>query len=50
MAVSEKPPANGFVRYARKLYNPLGFTRGYNFVLCKSTSNNGDEIPAKTQA
>ena len=24
---------NAFVRYARKLYNPLGFKKGYNFTL-----------------
>lgn len=34
MAVSSsKPPANAFVRVARKVYNPVGFSKGYNFVL-----------------
>ncbi|KAK2809697.1 hypothetical protein FQN50_003542 [Emmonsiellopsis sp. PD_5] len=28
-----RPPANAFVRIARKLYNPLGFSKGYNFIL-----------------
>ncbi|KAL0942137.1 uncharacterized protein CTRU02_200023 [Colletotrichum truncatum] len=28
-----KPPANGFVAFARKIYNPLGFKKGYNFTL-----------------
>ncbi|KAJ0381865.1 hypothetical protein COL922a_013702 [Colletotrichum nupharicola] len=28
-----RPPANGFVAAARKVYNPLGFAKGYNFVL-----------------
>ncbi|CCF38960.1 hypothetical protein CH063_09919 [Colletotrichum higginsianum] len=27
------PPANGFIALARKLYNPIGFKKGYNFVL-----------------
>lgn len=25
---------NAFVRTARKIYNPLGFKKGYNFLLC----------------
>jgi hypothetical protein len=33
MAVSTRPPANGFVAQARKVYNPIGFSKGYNFVL-----------------
>lgn len=33
MAVSSQPPANGFVAAMRKLYNPIGFTKGYNFTL-----------------
>ncbi|KPM45236.1 hypothetical protein AK830_g1340 [Neonectria ditissima] len=33
MAISPRPPANGFVRVARKVYNPIGFSRGYNFTL-----------------
>ncbi|KAH7324299.1 hypothetical protein B0I35DRAFT_387979 [Stachybotrys elegans] len=32
MAVSSKPPANRFVAVARKVYNPIGFTHGYNFI------------------
>ena len=27
------PPANGFVAAARKVYNPIGFSKGYNFIL-----------------
>jgi hypothetical protein len=27
-----KPPANGFVSGMRRVYNPLGFAKGYNFV------------------
>jgi hypothetical protein len=27
-------PHNAFVRKARKVYNALGFSKGYNFVLC----------------
>jgi hypothetical protein len=27
-----KPPANGFVSDMRRVYNPLGFSKGYNFV------------------
>ncbi|KAK0643165.1 hypothetical protein B0T16DRAFT_429891 [Cercophora newfieldiana] len=33
MAASDRPPANAFVRIARKVYNPIGFTKGYNFIL-----------------
>ncbi|KAI1845730.1 hypothetical protein JX265_000091 [Neoarthrinium moseri] len=33
MVQSEKPPANAFVAQARKIYNPIGFSKGYNFVL-----------------
>jgi hypothetical protein len=33
MVVPNRPPANGFVRTVRKVYNPLGFANGYNFVL-----------------
>ena len=33
MVTSTRPPANGFVRGARKIYNPIGFSKGYNFVL-----------------
>jgi hypothetical protein len=33
MTTSPKPSPNGFKTQARKLYNPLGFSKGYNFVL-----------------
>lgn len=33
MAVSSRPPSNSFVAAARAIYNPLGFSKGYNFVL-----------------
>ncbi|KAI4149438.1 MAG: hypothetical protein LQ340_004624 [Diploschistes diacapsis] len=33
MGAPERPPANGFVRVARKVYNPIGFKKGYNFIL-----------------
>ncbi|OHE99725.1 hypothetical protein CORC01_05083 [Colletotrichum orchidophilum] len=33
MAQPTRPPANGFVATTRKVYNPLGFSKGYNFVL-----------------
>jgi len=33
MAVSNRPPANGFVRVMRFIYNPIGFSKGYNFIL-----------------
>ncbi|KAI1336963.1 hypothetical protein F5Y15DRAFT_392833 [Xylariaceae sp. FL0016] len=33
MARSDKPPRNRFVAAARKVYNPIGFSKGYNFVL-----------------
>lgn len=33
MANATRPPANAFVAKARTLYNPVGFSRGYNFVL-----------------
>ncbi|KAH8194842.1 hypothetical protein TruAng_010995 [Truncatella angustata] len=33
MVQSSKPPANAFVARARKIYNPIGFSKGYNFVL-----------------
>ncbi len=32
-AVPNKPPANVFVAAARPIYNALGFSKGYNFVL-----------------
>ena len=31
--------SNGFVRVARKVYNPIGFQKGYNFTLCMSFTN-----------
>jgi hypothetical protein len=31
--MATSPPANGFVAVARKVYHPIGFTKGYNFVL-----------------
>lgn len=34
MAESTLPPANAFIRGMRHVYNPLGFSKGYNFVLC----------------
>jgi uncharacterized membrane protein len=33
MAAPTRPPANAFVAKARKVYNPIGFSKGYNFVL-----------------
>ncbi|XEU97453.1 hypothetical protein FSHL1_002739 [Fusarium sambucinum] len=33
MVVSARPPANAFVAVARKVYNPIGFAKGYNFIL-----------------
>ncbi|KJZ71331.1 hypothetical protein HIM_09267 [Hirsutella minnesotensis 3608] len=33
MVVVDRPPANAFVAYARRVYNPLGFAKGYNFIL-----------------
>ncbi|WAO95538.1 Hypothetical protein NCS54_01316600 [Fusarium falciforme] len=33
MVKSDRPPANAFVAAARKIYNPIGFSKGYNFVL-----------------
>jgi hypothetical protein len=32
-SLSKRPPANAFVAFARKVYNPIGFTKGYNFIL-----------------
>ncbi|KAH8892715.1 hypothetical protein GQ53DRAFT_860771 [Thozetella sp. PMI_491] len=32
MVAPARPPANGFVRVARLVYNPIGFSKGYNFV------------------
>ncbi|RYC64664.1 hypothetical protein CHU98_g1566 [Xylaria longipes] len=33
MATSSRPPHNAFVAHARKVYNPIGFSKGYNFIL-----------------
>ncbi|KAF2995208.1 hypothetical protein E8E13_001348 [Curvularia kusanoi] len=33
MAASTRPPKNGFNTLARRMYNPLGFSRAYNFIL-----------------
>ncbi|ORY62061.1 uncharacterized protein BCR38DRAFT_486337 [Pseudomassariella vexata] len=33
MDVSNRPPANSFVTFARKIYKPVGFSKGYNFIL-----------------
>ena len=33
MVKPTRPPANAFVAAVRKLYNPIGFSKGYNFVL-----------------
>jgi hypothetical protein len=32
MVKATTPPANGFVAVMRRLYNPIGFSKGYNFV------------------
>lgn len=37
MVQPTRPPANSFVKAARRVYNPLGFTRGYNFICCISS-------------
>ena len=34
MVKATHPPANAFVAFFRKLYNPLGFSKGYNFIFC----------------
>nr|EAQ71240.1 hypothetical protein MGCH7_ch7g647 [Pyricularia oryzae 70-15] len=33
MVQPTRPPANGFVAFCRKIYNPIGFSKGYNFIL-----------------
>ncbi|PGH05402.1 hypothetical protein GX51_02926 [Blastomyces parvus] len=33
MVKVDRPPANAFVAVARKVYNPVGFSKGYNFIL-----------------
>lgn len=33
MVQPTRPPASGFVTFSRKIYNPIGFAKGYNFVL-----------------
>lgn len=34
MVKPTRPASNGFVALMRMVYNPLGFSKGYNFVLC----------------
>lgn len=33
MVAPARPPANGFVASMRHVYNPIGFSKGYNFIL-----------------
>ncbi|KAF5966494.1 hypothetical protein FCOIX_12485 [Fusarium coicis] len=33
MVAPTRPPANTFVAKARKVYNPIGFSKGYKFIL-----------------
>ncbi|KAJ4359932.1 uncharacterized protein N0V89_000491 [Didymosphaeria variabile] len=33
MVQPTRPPRNGFNAFARKIYNPLGFSKAYNFIL-----------------
>ncbi|OOF90953.1 hypothetical protein ASPCADRAFT_10092 [Aspergillus carbonarius ITEM 5010] len=33
MVEVDHPPANGFGIFAQKIYNPISFSKGYNFVL-----------------
>ncbi|KAF2625819.1 hypothetical protein BU25DRAFT_396650 [Macroventuria anomochaeta] len=33
MAAPTRPPKNAFNTWARKVYNPLGFSKAYNFIL-----------------
>ncbi|MBE3046458.1 DUF2306 domain-containing protein [Candidatus Bathyarchaeota archaeon] len=33
MTTTPRPPANSVVRSLRRIYNPIGFTKGYNFTL-----------------
>lgn len=33
MVIVTRPPANNFVAFARRIYNPIGFAKGYNFIL-----------------
>ncbi|OJD13436.1 hypothetical protein AJ78_06109 [Emergomyces pasteurianus Ep9510] len=33
MVKADRPAANAFVAAARKIYNPVGFSKGYNFIL-----------------
>ena len=36
MGAPESPESpSGFVRVAQKVHHPIGFKKGYNFVLCK---------------
>lgn len=34
MVTPDRPPRNELNRRARKIYNAIGFSRFYNFVLC----------------
>lgn len=33
MAIHKNTDSNAFVRFVRKIYNPIGFQKGYNFIL-----------------
>ncbi|KAI1326616.1 hypothetical protein F5Y16DRAFT_374066 [Xylariaceae sp. FL0255] len=33
MAISDRPPTSAFVARMRRVYNPVGFSKGYNFIL-----------------
>lgn len=33
MTAATRPPANAFVAKVHKVYNPVGFSKGYNFIL-----------------
>ncbi|KAJ4288608.1 hypothetical protein N0V90_011845 [Kalmusia sp. IMI 367209] len=33
MALPTRPPKNGFNAFARRIYNPIGFAKAYNFIL-----------------
>lgn len=37
MTMAAEKSSGGFVRVARKVYNPIGFKKGYNFVLCEGS-------------
>lgn len=34
MSDKVEKPGNGFTRFMRKVYTPIGFKKGYNFTLC----------------